>query len=65
MKSFDHRKYRPAPSVAISHRQWPSRRIEKAPIWSSVDLRDGNQALAEPMSDAEARSVGSVGGTWF
>jgi len=57
VKSFDHRKYRPAPSVAISHRQWPSRRIEKAPIWSSVDLRDGNQALAEPMSVMQKRAL--------
>ncbi|MCF6325485.1 MAG: 2-isopropylmalate synthase [Gammaproteobacteria bacterium] len=55
MKSFDHRKYRPAPSVAITNRQWPSRRIEKAPIWSSVDLRDGNQALVEPMSVTQKR----------
>ncbi len=55
MKSFDYRKYRPAPSVAISNRQWPARRIEKAPIWSSVDLRDGNQALVEPMSVAQKR----------
>ncbi len=55
MKTFDHRKYRPAPTVPISHRQWPARRIEQAPIWASVDLRDGNQALVEPMNVAQKR----------
>ena len=57
MKSFDHRKYRPAPAVPLSNRQWPDRRIEKAPIWASVDLRDGNQALVEPMSVAQKRTM--------
>jgi 2-isopropylmalate synthase len=42
-------KYRPFPPVALSDRQWPNRTIEKPPIWCSVDLRDGNQALIEPM----------------
>jgi len=55
VKTFDHRKYRPAPAVPISHRQWPARRIEQAPIWASVDLRDGNQALVEPMNVAQKR----------
>ena len=50
MKSFDHRKYRPAEAMPMPHRQWPNRRIEQAPQWASVDLRDGNQALLEPMS---------------
>jgi len=57
VKSFDHRKYRPAPAVPLSNRQWPDRRIEKAPIWASVDLRDGNQALVEPMSVAQKRTM--------
>ena len=57
MKSFDHRKYRPAPAVPLSNRQWPNRRIEKAPIWASVDLRDGNQALVEPMSVVQKRTM--------
>ena len=57
MKIFDHRKYRPAPAVPITDRQWPSRRIEQAPIWASVDLRDGNQALVEPMSVAQKRMM--------
>ncbi|NKI17639.1 2-isopropylmalate synthase [Spongiibacter sp. KMU-166] len=48
--SFDHRKYRPAAQIAIPDRQWPSRVITSAPDWCSVDLRDGNQALVEPMT---------------
>ena len=43
------RKYRPYLPVEIRDRTWPDRRIEKAPIWCSVDLRDGNQALIDPM----------------
>jgi 2-isopropylmalate synthase len=43
-------KYLPFPGVAIQSREWPSRVIEKAPVWCSVDLRDGNQALVEPMN---------------
>lgn len=42
-------KYQPYPQIDLSDRTWPSRRIEKAPIWCSVDLRDGNQALVDPM----------------
>jgi len=44
------RKYRPFEAVDLPDRCWPDRRIERAPIWCSVDLRDGNQALAVPMS---------------
>ncbi|MEP9389589.1 2-isopropylmalate synthase [Mesorhizobium sp. KR9-304] len=43
------RKYEPYPFVGLDDRTWPSKRIEKAPIWCSVDLRDGNQALIDPM----------------
>ncbi|WP_454727550.1 MULTISPECIES: 2-isopropylmalate synthase [Cupriavidus] len=43
-------KYRPAAAVDLDDRTWPSRRIEHAPVWMSTDLRDGNQALIEPMS---------------
>ena len=43
-------KYRPFPPVHLPDRQWPSRTLTKAPIWCSVDLRDGNQALAVPMN---------------
>jgi 2-isopropylmalate synthase len=46
-------KYRRLPVVDLPDRQWPSRTIEHAPIWCSVDLRDGNQALAQPMSVEE------------
>lgn len=42
-------KYRPFTAVDLKDRQWPSGVIDKAPIWCSVDLRDGNQALIEPM----------------
>ncbi len=49
-------KYQPYPPVDLRDRQWPSRRIETAPIWCSVDLRDGNQALVDPMGhDRKAR----------
>ncbi|GAB3475524.1 2-isopropylmalate synthase [Marinomonas epiphytica] len=50
MTSFDHTKYLPFQPVSISGRTWPDQEITKAPIWSSVDLRDGNQALVEPMT---------------
>ncbi|MHB0777382.1 2-isopropylmalate synthase [Halomonas sp. WWR20] len=48
--AFDHTKYRPTPRVPAFDRQWPDRDLERAPIWVSEDLRDGNQALLEPMS---------------
>src|SRR2546430_2317985 len=43
-------KYRPFPSVRLANRKWPGRVLKKAPIWCSVDPRDGNQALAVPMN---------------
>ncbi len=46
-------KYRAFPPVELPDRQWPSRTLTRAPIWCSVDLRDGNQALAQPMSVEE------------
>ncbi|MBV9471187.1 MAG: 2-isopropylmalate synthase [Abitibacteriaceae bacterium] len=46
-------KYQPFPQVDLPDRQWPSRVITAPPIWCSVDLRDGNQALAIPMSVEE------------
>ena len=45
----NYNKYSPYPAVEISNRQWPNNLITKAPTWCSVDLRDGNQALVEPM----------------
>ena len=49
MKEFV-QKYRPYPQVDLPNRQWPDNTIDKAPIWCSVDLRDGNQALITPMN---------------
>ena len=46
-------KYRPFPSVDLPNRQWPGRVLDHAPVWCSVDLRDGNQSLAQPMSVEE------------
>ena len=44
------KKYRPFPPVDIPDRRWPSQVLTQAPVWCSVDLRDGNQALAVPMN---------------
>ena len=43
-------KYRAFPVVNLPHRQWPARTLTQAPVWLSTDLRDGNQALFEPMN---------------
>src|SRR5213078_1039732 len=43
-------KYRPFPPIDLPDRQWPNRVLTRAPAWCSVDLRDGNQALAVPMN---------------
>ena len=50
-------KYRPYPAVNLADRKWPSRTITTAPIWCSVDLRDGNQALVAPMSVDEKKEM--------
>lgn len=50
MKSELVNKYRPYPIVDLPQRQWPDKMITNPPIWCSVDLRDGNQALIQPMS---------------
>lgn len=42
-------KYRPFPQVQLTDRQWPNKSITQPPVWCSVDLRDGNQSLIEPM----------------
>ena len=42
-------KYRPFPPVSLPDRQWPNKTITRPPVWCSVDLRDGNQSLIEPM----------------
>jgi 2-isopropylmalate synthase len=54
MKSDPSQKYRPFPPIDLPRRAWPSKTITKPPIWLSTDLRDGNQALIEPM-DAERK----------
>ena len=53
MPRFDHRKYRAFEPIAKPNRRWPDQRITQAPSWCSVDLRDGNQALVEPMNAAQ------------
>ena len=50
-------KYRAYPPVGLPDRTWPDRVITQAPIWCSVDLRDGNQALIEPMDGARKRRM--------
>jgi 2-isopropylmalate synthase len=50
-------RYRPFPAVDLPDRQWPTRQILKPPVWCSTDLRDGNQALFEPMSRATKRRL--------
>jgi 2-isopropylmalate synthase len=57
MNNFDHRKYRPVTPVAMKQRRWPDRQISSAPQWCAVDLRDGNQALVEPMSVARKTAL--------
>lgn len=46
---LNYQRYRRVPIVELPNRQWTNKEIEKAPVWCSVDLRDGNQALIEPM----------------
>ncbi|MGI9250639.1 MAG: 2-isopropylmalate synthase [Pseudohongiellaceae bacterium] len=54
---YDHSKYKPFPPVPIQNRSWPEQAITRAPIWCSVDLRDGNQALIEPMSVSQKKKM--------
>lgn len=46
---LNYKKYQRVPVVYMPEREWPNKEIKKAPVWCSVDLRDGNQALVEPM----------------
>jgi 2-isopropylmalate synthase len=57
MSAMPIEKYRPFPPVDLPDRQWPGRTIARAPIWCSVDLRDGNQALIEPMGSDRKRRM--------
>ncbi|MBS7340618.1 MAG: 2-isopropylmalate synthase [Suilimivivens sp.] len=50
---LNYKRYRKNPVVDYPEREWPGKEIEKAPIWCSVDLRDGNQALIDPMVVSE------------
>jgi 2-isopropylmalate synthase len=54
---FDHTKYQPFQAIDIKDRTWPNQVITEAPRWCSVDLRDGNQALIEPMSVAQKKKM--------
>ena len=53
-------KYQPFPQVDIADRAWPDKTITEAPLWCSVDLRDGNQALIEPMDPERKRRMFDV-----
>jgi 2-isopropylmalate synthase len=55
MTTFNHRKYQAFPILTMPNRQWPNNSITQAPQWCSVDLRDGNQALVDPMTVAQKR----------
>ncbi|TCK04119.1 2-isopropylmalate synthase [Marinobacterium mangrovicola] len=57
MTVFNHQRYQPAPAVKLQNRQWPDRTLTHAPRWASVDLRDGNQALLDPMSVAQKKRL--------
>ncbi len=57
MKQMPIQKYRPFTPVELPDRTWPSRTITRAPRWCSVDLRDGNQALVEPMGPDRKRRM--------
>ena len=52
---MDPRKYRPYDTVELPDRTWPDVVLERAPIWCSTDLRDGNQALVNPMDGPRKR----------
>ena len=50
---LNYQKYKRVPVMTYPEREWPNKQIQKAPMWCSVDLRDGNQALIEPMTVEE------------
>ena len=50
---LNYNRYARVPVLQYTEREWPNKEIEKAPLWCSVDLRDGNQALVEPMNVEE------------
>ena len=59
-KKMPFEKYQPWIPIVLHDRTWPNRRIEKAPLWCSVDLRDGNQALIDPMDIERKRRMFEV-----
>jgi 2-isopropylmalate synthase len=66
VKKMPFDKYRPYPQVGLSNRTWPDKVIEKAPLWCAVDLRDGNQALIDPMDpERKLRMFNSLVKTGF
>ena len=56
-KKMPFHKYKPFKPIALADRSWPDQVITRAPRWCSVDLRDGNQALIEPMSPVEKQQM--------
>ncbi len=57
MSRYNHTKYKAFQPIQLPDRSWPDKVIDKAPTWCSVDLRDGNQALIEPMSVAQKKKL--------
>ena len=57
-KKMPFEKYRPWVPIVLADRTWPDRVIDTAPLWCSVDLRDGNQALIEPMNPERKLRIG-------
>ena len=54
---FDYTKYKPFQPMGLKNRRWPDQVITEAPTWCSVDLRDGNQALIEPMTVTQKKKM--------
>src|SRR3954452_6211927 len=52
-----HHRYRAFPPIDLPDRTWPSRTVTEAPRWLSTDLRDGNQALIDPMSPSRKMAM--------
>src|SRR2546428_4155810 len=56
-KGMPYEKYRPNLPLQLRDRTWPDKSIDRAPLWCSVDLRDGNQALIDPMDPERKRRM--------
>ncbi len=57
---LNYKKYKRVPVLQYPEREWPNKEIQQAPIWCSVDLRDGNQSLIEPMNVEEKMEMFSL-----